>query len=87
MTSISTRLAGLFLASLGGVLVLLGLVLAPLGWAAEAPYLFVVVVGLGMLLRKARTMKRAASEASGQHDDGRTCSCCTGTVFDPVEVR
>jgi hypothetical protein len=81
---LGTRLATLFLTSLLGVLVIVGLVLAQLGWAAEAPYLLVVVVGLGVLLRKARTLKR---EATGQHADGRTCSCCTSTVFDPVEVR
>jgi hypothetical protein len=82
--TLSPHLAGLFLTSLAGVLILVGLVLAPLGWAAEAPYLLVVVVGLGVLLRKARTLKRAVTE---QHVDGRTCNCCTGTVFDPVEVR
>jgi hypothetical protein len=75
----STRLAVLFLTALLGVLVMVGLALAPLGWIAETPYLLVVAVGLGALVRRARVVKHAP--------DGRTCSCCTSTVFDPVEVR
>ncbi|MCW2598596.1 MAG: hypothetical protein JWM02_425 [Frankiales bacterium] len=76
----STRLAALFVAALLGLLVVFGLALAPLGWAAETPYLLVVAVGLGALVRQARALK--APEPAG-----RTCSCCTSTVYDPVEVR
>jgi hypothetical protein len=77
--AVNRRLAVLFWLSLVGVLTVLGLVLAPLGWAAEAPYLLVLILGLALLVRRARALAAA--------DSGRTCSCCTSTVFDPVEVR
>ena len=79
--TMSTRIAALFLASALGVLTVIGLALTPLGWAAEAPYLLVVVVGLALLVRRSRGLRRA------KVPEGRTCSCCTTTVFDPVEVR
>jgi hypothetical protein len=75
----TTRTASLFVTAVLGVLVVLGLVLAPLGWAAEVPYLVLVLGGLVALVRKARDLRR--------HQAGRTCTCCTSTVFDPVEVR
>ena len=74
----STRVAALFWTALLGVLAVVGLALSPLGWAALAPYLLVVLVGLAVLVRRARAMRPV---------EGRTCSCCTSTVFDPVEVR
>ena len=74
----STRLGALFLTALSGVLVVVGLALVPLGWPALAPYGLVVVVGLGLLLRRAARLRRPT---------GRTCSCCTSTVYDPVEIR
>jgi hypothetical protein len=74
----STAPAVLFLTALLGVLVVVGLALAPLGWIAEAPYLLVVALGVGLLVRRARVVKTS---------HGRTCNCCTSTVFDPVEVR
>ncbi len=81
MTAVrSRRLAALFAAAALGVLVVLGLALAPLGWAGEAPYLLLVALGLAVLGRRARALR--AEQAAG-----RTCSCCTSTVYDPVEVR
>ena len=74
----STRIAVLFWVALLGVIAVVGLALTPLGWAAEAPYLLVVLVGLALLVRRARALTVP---------EGRTCSCCTSTVFDPVEVR
>ena len=74
----STRLAAMFWLAFVGVLGVIGLALAPVGWAAEAPYLLVVLVGLALLVRRTRALRVP---------DGRTCSCCTSTVFDPVEVR
>ena len=38
---------------------------------------FLVLVG-----RRARAQRRATQRA-----EGRTCQCCTTTVFDPVEIR
>jgi hypothetical protein len=77
----TTRIAALFVTALVGVLVVIGLMLAPLGWPALAPYLLVVVTGMALLVRRARALRAPA------HADGRTCACCTGTVFDPVEIR
>ncbi|MGZ6792092.1 MAG: hypothetical protein ACXVFV_04000 [Mycobacteriales bacterium] len=75
----STRLAALFLTSLVGVLVVVGLALTPLGWVAEVPYLLAVAVLLSLLVRRARALRRPPA--------GATCSCCTSTVYDQVEVR
>lgn len=74
----STRIGTLFLAALLGIIVVFGLALVPLGWPALVPYGLVVVVGLGLLLRRAARLKKAT---------GRTCTCCTSTVFDAVEIR
>ena len=74
----STRLAVLFWMAIIGALAVVGLALAPLGWVLEAPYLLVVLVGLALLVRRSRALRVP---------EGRTCSCCTSTVFDPVEVR
>ncbi len=81
----STRVGVLFLIALLGVLTVIGLALTPLGWAAEAPYLLAVSVFFGFLLRKARALRASAASAA-EPTDGRTCTCCTSTVFDPVEV-
>jgi hypothetical protein len=75
-------LAGLFLAALLGTLTIVGLALSVLGWVVLGPYLAVVAAGLALLVRRARSLARQA-----KHRDGRTCTCCTSTVFDPVEVR
>ncbi len=77
------RIAGLFVTALLGVLVVIGLALSTLGGAVLAPYLVVAVLGLGLLVRKARAMRSSRVT----HEDGRTCSCCTSTVFDPMEIR
>ena len=76
----SRRVAGLFLAAVTGLLVCVGLVLFSLAWWAVIPYAAVVVSGAMPLLRRASELRRPV-------DDGRTCSCCTSTVFDPIEVR
>jgi hypothetical protein len=76
----TTRLAALFASAVLGLLVALGLVLSTFGWIVEIPYAAVVLVGLGLLMRRARALRAPT-------DDGRSCSCCTTTVFDPVEVR
>ena len=79
------RLAGLFVAALLGVLLALGLALAPLGSLVVASYAVVVVLLLGLLGRRARTVHRSAV-VPGPVPAGRTCSCCTSTVHDPVRV-
>ena len=74
------RLQVLFLLALGGVLVVLGLVVHAVGgWPALAVY---VVVVLGLLAFGAWRARVALAPPPG-----RTCTCCTSTVHDPVEVR
>jgi hypothetical protein len=76
---VTRRLQVLFLLALLGVLVLLGLVvLALLGPVAAAVYAVAALAVLG------RAAWRARADAAPV---GRTCSCCTSTVHDPVEVR
>ena len=75
----SRRLQVLFLLALGGVLVLFGLLAARLGGPVvltgyAAAVLALLVVGA----RRARALTAPAP--------GRTCSCCTSTVHDPVQV-
>ena len=71
------RLQALFVTALLGVLAAVGLALSALGWVVVVGYAIVLVTGLALLARRARR----------QNNEGRTCSCCTSTVFDPVEVR
>ena len=66
----------LFAAALLAVLAAVGVAISALGWVPLAAYVAVVVTLLGLGVRR----QRAAAA-------GRTCSCCTSTVFDEVEVR
>jgi hypothetical protein len=79
----TTRAGGLFVVAVLGLLTIVGLALAPLGWLVEGPYLAIVLTGWVVLSRQARSLRRSQEPP----DDGRTCSCCTSTVFDPVEIR
>ena len=72
------RLTALFAAALLGVGVVIGLLLLELGPLALLAYLLLLTAGLSRLVRRVRAAQRPT---------GRTCSCCTSTVFDPVEVR
>jgi hypothetical protein len=76
-------LRALFAVALLGTLTVVGLALSRLGWFVLGPYLALVGLGLAVLVRKVRSL--AAQAKAKAH--GRTCSCCTSTVFDPVEVR
>jgi hypothetical protein len=69
-------IAKLFVATLLCVLTAVGFAVSALGWAALAAYVLVVVGLVSLAVRRERA--RSA---------GRTCTCCTSTVFDPVEVR
>ena len=66
----------LFAVSLLLVLTAVGLAVSALGWAALSAYLVLVVTALVLAVRRQRAQT-----------SGRTCECCTTTVFDPVEVR
>jgi hypothetical protein len=69
-------LSGLFAAALLGALVVVGLALSALGWLAVVPYVTLLVTGLVIARRRRPRV-----------DEGRTCTCCTSTVYDEVEVR
>lgn len=75
---VSRRLAALFAAALLGVLAVVGIAVAGLGVVPLIAYAAAVLGLLTVLVRRARALRRPV---------GRTCSCCTSTVFDPVEVR
>jgi hypothetical protein len=77
---VTRRLQVLFLLSLAGVLLAVGIVVADLGGPLAA-LAYAVVVG-GLLLVAAARARAAAAPPPG-----RTCTCCTSTVHDPVEVR
>jgi hypothetical protein len=79
---VTTRLAVLFLLAMTGVFVAIGLVAASLGPFVLPGYLVGVTVFVALLGRRARTQR-----ATAVHDSGRTCQCCTSTVFDPIEIR
>ena len=78
----STRIAALFVLAMTTVLVALGLVAASLGRFVLVGYLIGVATFLVLVGRRARAQREAT-----RRDEGRTCQCCTTTVFDPVEIR
>ena len=78
----SRRLGALFLVALLGVVAALGaVVLAVAGAWVLAGYVLVVVALLAVGAGWAR------GRAEPARPEGRTCTCCTSTVHDPVEVR
>jgi hypothetical protein len=82
VTEVPRRLAALFLLAVTGVLTAVGAVVgAVLGTAALVLYAVVVVT---LVLVGAQLVKRRARVAALQA--GRTCTCCTGSVHDPVQV-
>ena len=82
MNPVPRQLAALFLLAVTGVLVAIGLVVdAALGTVAAVVYTAAV---LTLRLVGAQLVKRRARVAAIQA--GRTCTCCTGSVHDPVQV-
>ncbi|HUR13849.1 MAG TPA: hypothetical protein VM097_05090 [Mycobacteriales bacterium] len=71
------RLTALFATALVGVVVVVGLALSALGSLALVVYLLLLTAGLSLLVRRQRAL---------QPPTGRTCTCCTSTVRDPVTV-
>ncbi|MCW2670591.1 MAG: hypothetical protein JWO27_2488 [Frankiales bacterium] len=65
----------LFAVALLAVLAAVGVAVSALGGVALSAYLLIVVTALGLAVRRQRPQQA-----------GRTCSCCTSTVFDPVEL-
>lgn len=79
MNQLSGRIQVLFVAALTGVLVALAvLVKALAGPVAVVAYAVVVLVLVGLAVRRARR--------EPELPEGRTCTCCTSTVHDPVTV-
>lgn len=78
----TTRLAALFVLAMTAVFVAIGLVAASLGRFVLVGYLVGITTFLVLAGRRARAVRRAANREAG-----RTCTCCTTTVFDPVEIR
>jgi multisubunit Na+/H+ antiporter MnhG subunit len=80
MREVPRRIAVLFLLAVGGVLFMLGAVLDRVaGRLALAVY---VVLLVAPVVAGAVTASRRRSRLAA----GRTCTCCTGTVHDPVQV-
>ena len=82
MIAMSTRTAALFVAAALGVLVMLGVALSAFGWPVLGPYVGIVLLGLVLTSRQAKALRVRQRQATG-----RTCQCCTTTVFEPVEIR
>ena len=77
----SRPLAVLFCLALGGVLVALGVLAAALaGPVGLLGYVAVAGVVVGVGVAKGRALTRPAPEPA------RTCSCCTTSHTDPVQV-
>ena len=72
------RLSALFAVAIVGVVVVLALALKPLGPVVLVFYLALVVYAVSKAVRRVRDLQQPA---------GKTCTCCTSTVYDPVEVR
>ena len=81
------RLAALFLTAVLGVLLAVGLLLTQLGPAVVTAYVVIVAGGLALLARRARALRTSTRTGpSARLAAGRTCSCCTSSVHDPVQV-
>ena len=83
VTPAPKRLAALFAAAVVGVLAAIGLVVEAIAGPVGAVLYVAVVLGLVALgVQQVRRRLRAAAAVAA----GRTCTCCTGTVHDPVQV-
>ena len=73
----SRRLRVLFTVALLGTHVVIALALLQVTPLLALGYLLVTTVGLTVLVLRTRALPEPS---------GRTCECCTSTVFDPVTV-
>jgi hypothetical protein len=76
------RLLALLCVAVVGVVLAIGLVVTSLLGAVGGVVYAVAAVAL-LLAGAARGRRLLATPARG---DGRTCTCCTATQFDPVQV-
>ena len=77
----SRALAALFLSAAAGLVIVVGLALSAFGTVAVVLWAVLVALVLALGVRKARALRPPPSTSTG-----RTCSCCTTTVHDPVKV-
>ena len=77
----TSALPALFGAALLGAATVVGLALSALGAAPLLAYLLVLTVATALLVRRSRAARHTARRTAG-----RTCDCCTSTVYDPVTV-
>lgn len=82
VTQVPRRLAALFLLALLGILVMLGAVIGR--FAGVAPALIYALVTLVAVVLGARTARRRLRALA--REQGRSCTCCTTSVHDPVQV-
>ena len=83
----STRLRVLMLLALSGVGVLVGvLVGAVAGARGLLAYAVVVAALVAFGAVRGRAALAPGARAPGDAAAGRTCTCCTTTHFDPVEI-
>ena len=78
----STRLRVLMLLALVGVLLLLGVVVA----AVAGPVGVAGFAAVAVVLLVAGALRGRAALRPEPLPAGRSCSCCTTTHFDPVEI-
>ena len=79
------RLNVLFLAALGGVLLIFALLAHRFGGPLLlGAYLGIVGGSAVVLARRGRALIR--SRRAQAADSGRTCSCCTASHYDPVTI-
>jgi hypothetical protein len=82
MRTVPRSVAVPFLVAVAGVLFIVGLALQhAVGRAAVAVYVAVITSAVVSAAITARRRARLAALSAG-----RTCTCCTGTVHDPVKV-
>ena len=77
----SRALAALFLTAAAGLVVVVSLALSTVGPTAVLVWAALVLVALSLGIRRARALRQGRDQPAG-----RTCSCCTTTVHDPVKV-
>jgi hypothetical protein len=81
----SRRLLALLCAALLGLLLAVGLVVGALAGPVAAGAYAVLALAL-VVIGAVRGRRLLARPASGVGDDGRSCTCCTTSHFDPVTV-
>ncbi|MCU1590373.1 MAG: hypothetical protein JWP11_1629 [Frankiales bacterium] len=80
MRQVPRAVAVPFLLALFGVLLMLGIVIGAVA-GPVAVFFYAGLIVAPLVVGSVSSRRRASRLASG-----RTCTCCTGTVHDPVQV-